>query len=96
MMFELLGLLIIAIGALLDLLNIWWGFESATKPYFKSGIILVPFVLYVLGSLLAYEYVSGVFTFFGFLGAAFVVHLSCNQLLPYLFDRLLSGSNGQT
>lgn len=86
-MMNTLALLTAGIGAMLDVLNLFWGFRSARGTSRQSGILFLPALFYVVGVLLAPAE--------SFLGdhkatacaALVLLHLLCYFVVPAIFDR---------
>jgi len=88
-----LGFVLFALGLILDSLNIAWGFQSARGKAFRSGIILIPLILYALGSL-ALWHERGIRFIMVIIVVMLVVHALCYQLLPWVFDLLFQRKHG--
>lgn len=79
--------LLVGLGLVLDALNVIWSYRSARKNEFKSGIILIPVILYVAGVLLIVPW-TPVWMPIMWVFIVTVFHIICYTILPALFDRL--------
>lgn len=91
-MTTVLGILTFASGLILDGLNIVWGFQSARGRAFRSGIILIPLILYVFGGIVLWHD-KGLRFIIVFVVAMLLFHASCYQILPWFFDLLFERKN---
>jgi hypothetical protein len=82
-----------ALALAYDALNVAWGLRAAQGRGYRSPIAVVPAVLYVASVLLVSAHLSlaeGAALCF----ALVVLHVGCWQLLPLLFEKLCSRSEG--
>lgn len=87
MLWNTVGVLLLCAGLFLDWLNVRWGYTSAKGEQFKSGVLIVPAILYIVGVLVL---MRG-FTLSHRLGIcvfSVVLHGLCSQILLWVFDKL--------
>ncbi len=80
-----LGILLGAIGLFLDGCSIVWAYQTARTGIEKSGLAVVPFLLYLVGILLIFWGDLAIIIVATIIAG--VLHLSCWQLIPSVFDR---------
>lgn len=81
------GGIAIILGLILDLFNILWGYRSARGIDYKSGIFIIPAVLYCVGaSMCIRPFGSSIHLISTF--ALVVLHLFCFGLIPAVFDKI--------
>ena len=85
------GVLALFVGAWLDFLTVYWGFQSARKIEYKSGIFLVPMIMYVVFAFsVDFEFVvnNGMTILIAMVAFHFFVYF----LLSWFFDRYFEAS----
>lgn len=88
---NILGIILVFSGLAFDLLNIFFAWKSAKTGKHKSGIILIPIILYVSGIRLI-DIDTLYFRKFILISLGVGVHFLCYFILPGLFSRFFSRS----
>ena len=89
----LTGLLLLLLGFVLDGLNLYWGYTTAKGLSYKSGMILVPAILYALGVAACFRQYE--ISFQTMLCLAFTFwHICCFSIVPSLLDHLYEKKAG--
>lgn len=92
----IIAFILLAVGLLLDSLNVLWGFQSAWGRSYKSGVLLIPLFFYAFFvSLVDSEYLF--FEWYYVSGVFLVLHFLCYFLVPPFFDfchNLLTNTKG--
>lgn len=86
---DVLGAALVLLGLLMDAINVWWGYRTARGPDRRSGLALVPALLYVAGVLVADLGVSPGAKI-GAAAGAVILHVACYQLIPAVFYRVFA------
>lgn len=87
--FTYIAVFLLVVGMLLDILSLVWGFTAARGGSYKSGFIVIPFLLYITSTLILGRFLPAWLQALLCL-VAFIVHMLCSQLLPALFDRIFA------
>lgn len=80
---DVLGAACLIMGLLMDALNVWWGYRTARGHDWRSGLAIVPALLYIAGVLVADLGVS-LGARLGAVVGAVILHVACYQLIPAL------------
>ncbi len=88
MWLNIAGVGLLMIGLALDLLNLWWASIPPTKGnQHKSGLFIVPAVLYA-GGVFALRVEVSAIARFGFVAAGIFFHGFCYLVAGWVFDKL--------
>ena len=84
-----ISVVFVAVGLFLDGCNLVWGYQSTREGSGRSGIAVIPFLLYLIGITAV---CWGSFFPKGLMCVvlAGMLHVFCWQVMPAVFDKLLS------
>ena len=94
MIWDILSITFIVLGLILDSLNLRWGYLSACGKDYKSGMIIIPAVLYIIGILILMRNVSW-WQILALSFLAIIFHALCCQIVPIFFDKLYARRESQ-